>query len=125
MMSPKQPEQPKSREAGEMAGPDPRLAALGKAIEQENAEQQAFLPGSRNPAGASASGYARGMRLMSEFVAGILVGGFLGWAFDQLLGTLPLGLIVFTLLGFAAGMMNMVRASRQAEREVNQDSKGP
>ena len=124
-MSPKQSGRPEDAEGKISAGLDPRLAALGQAIEQESAEQRAVLPGSRNPSGAAASGYAKGARLMSEFVAGILVGGFLGWAMDQLLGTLPLGLIVFTLLGFAAGILNMARAGRQAQAEDNSDSKGP
>ena len=43
---------------------------------------------------------------------------------DQLLGTLPLGLIVFTLLGFAAGILNMARAGRQAQREAEKDRRG-
>ena len=52
---------------------------------------------------ATASGYARGFRLSSELVAGVLVGAGLGWLIDRWLGISPWGLIVFLLLGFAAG----------------------
>jgi ATP synthase protein I len=44
-------------------------------------------------------------------VAGVLVGAAIGWALDRLLGTSPLGLIVFLLLGFVAGVVNVMRAA--------------
>jgi ATP synthase protein I len=76
----------------------------------------------RNPAGrpsdspdadraATASGYARGFRLSSELVAGVVVGAGLGWIIDRLLGISPWGLIVFLLLGFAAGVLNVMRTA--------------
>ena len=60
---------------------------------------------------ARASAMAVGLRLSSELVAGVLVGAVLGWGFDRLLATSPWGLIVFLLLGFAAGVINVVRSS--------------
>jgi ATP synthase protein I len=56
------------------------------------------------------SGLARGLRLSTEMVAGVLVGAGVGWALDRWLGISPWGLIVFLLLGFAAGVRNVVRA---------------
>jgi ATP synthase protein I len=56
------------------------------------------------------SGLARGLRLSTELVAGVLVGAFVGWALDRWLGISPWGLIVFLLLGFVAGVRNVVRA---------------
>jgi len=47
---------------------------------------------------------ARGFRLSSELVAGVLVGAVIGWGIDRLLSTSPFGLIVFFLLGFVAGI---------------------
>ena len=41
----------------------------------------------------------------------VIVGGGVGWAFDKGLGTSPWGLIVFLLLGFAAGIYNVMRSS--------------
>src|SRR3954468_9066492 len=60
---------------------------------------------------ARASAMARGLRLSSELIAGVLVGALLGWGFDRLLSTSPFGFIVFFLLGFAAGVMNVVRSA--------------
>jgi len=51
------------------------------------------------------------IRLGSEFVAAVLVGGGLGYLIDRLLGTLPFGLIILLLAGFAAGILNMARAA--------------
>ena len=66
--------------------------------------------GSGNGA-ARASAMALGFRLSSELIAGVVVGALLGWAFDHLLSTSPWGLIVFVLLGFIAGVVNVVRSA--------------
>ena len=60
---------------------------------------------------ATASGYARGFRLSSELVAGVLVGAGIGWLFDRLLGVSPWGLTIFLLLGFASGVLNVMRSA--------------
>jgi ATP synthase protein I len=60
---------------------------------------------------AKASAMAIGLRLSSELVAGVLGGAALGWGFDRLLSTSPWGLIVFLLLGFTAGVINVMRAA--------------
>src|SRR5688500_10452643 len=79
---------------------------------QAGAEEQA--------AHARASAMAVGLRLSSELVAGVLVGALLGWGFDRFLSTSPWGLIVFLLLGFTAGVMNVMRSAgamaKQSER---------
>ena len=56
-------------------------------------------------------GYAVAMRLAADFVAGVLLGAALGWGFDKLVGTSPWGLIVFLLLGFAAGILTVLRSA--------------
>ena len=60
-------------------------------------------------AGPSPLGQA--MRLSTEFIAGVLAGGILGWMFDRYLGTKPWGLIVLLMLGFATGVYNVMRVS--------------
>ena len=60
---------------------------------------------------ATASGYARGFRLSSELVAGVVVGAGIGWLIDRWLAISPWGLIVFLLLGFAAGVLNVMRSA--------------
>jgi ATP synthase protein I len=64
---------------------------------------------------ARASAMALGFRLSSELVAGVLVGALMGWGFDRLLSTSPFGLIVFVLLGFTAGVVNVIRSAGVAQ----------
>src|SRR5271157_1630875 len=60
---------------------------------------------------ARASAMARGFQLSSELIAGVVVGAVIGWGLDRLLSTSPFGLIVFFLLGFVAGVVNLVRSA--------------
>jgi ATP synthase protein I len=64
---------------------------------------------------ARASAMAIGFRLSSELVAGVVVGALIGWGFDRLLSTSPFGLIVFLLLGFVAGVVNVVRSAGRVQ----------
>ncbi len=64
----------------------------------------------KDRATGSAAGYGQAMKLSSEFIAGIAVGAGLGWAIDRLAGTSPWGLVVFLLLGFLAGILNVLRS---------------
>ena len=84
-----------------------RLDRLSRAIEAEKQEQAA----AEKPRSSGATGYGVAFRLASEFVAGVLVGAGLGWALDRVAGTSPWGLIGLLLLGFAAGVMNVMRVA--------------
>ncbi len=69
---------------------------------------------------ADASAIARGFRLSTELVAGVLVGAAIGWLLDRWLGISPWGLIIFLLLGFAAGVLNVMRAAGVVrDRQLN------
>lgn len=63
-------------------------------------------------------------RIAVEFVVGVGVGGFIGWVLDGQLGTRPWLMLVFLILGFAAGMLNVIRMARrmQAASEPMQKS---
>lgn len=50
-----------------------------------------------------------GFRVMSEFVASVVVGGVIGWAIDHWLGSSPAALILFIGLGTAAGFWSVYR----------------
>ena len=50
------------------------------------------------------------MHLATEFMAAVGVGGVLGYVLDYALGTLPIFFILFFLLGFAAGVRNLLRS---------------
>jgi ATP synthase protein I len=56
-------------------------------------------------------GVAMALRLGADFVAGVVVGAALGWGFDKLFDTSPWGLVVFLLLGFAAGLLSVMRSA--------------
>lgn len=60
---------------------------------------------------SGAAGYGQALKLSSEFIAGIAVGVGLGWMIDRLAGTSPWGLIIFLLLGFGAGILNVLRSA--------------
>ncbi|MCR6631015.1 MAG: AtpZ/AtpI family protein [Magnetospirillum sp.] len=59
-----------------------------------------------------------GFRIAIEFVAGIAVGGGIGWALDRWLGTAPVMMVLFLLLGGAAGVMNAYRAAKGMDESV-------
>ena len=85
-----------------------RLQRLGERLDQMGARREGEAgPGPRS----DPSAFARGFRLSTELVAGVLVGAFIGWALDRWLGTSPWGMMVFLLLGFAAGVINVVRTA--------------
>lgn len=81
-------------------------AKLGEA-EHRKADQREPVPSG----GSDPSAIARGFRLSTELVAGVIIGAIIGWLLDRLLGISPWGLIVFLLLGFVAGVLNVMRAA--------------
>jgi ATP synthase protein I len=67
-------------------------------------------PQAPRPAPASAmSGMSLGLQAGSEFVSAVVVGAGIGWVLDKGLGTKPAFLIVFFLIGVAAGVWNVIR----------------
>lgn len=63
----------------------------------------------------------QGWRMVIELVSGLLIGFGMGYGLDSLFGTLPIFLILFTLLGFVAGVRVMMRTAQ----EVQQEDAGP
>jgi ATP synthase protein I len=55
------------------------------------------------------SGMARGLRIGTEFISAVLVGAGIGYLIDLGLGTSPWGLLILLLMGFAAGILNVIR----------------
>jgi ATP synthase protein I len=86
-----------------------RLQRLGEGLARQRAGEPSD-DASENRA-ANAAGYAKGFRLSSELVAGVIVGAGLGWIIDRLFGISPWGFIVFLLLGFVAGVLNVMRSA--------------
>jgi ATP synthase protein I len=91
-----------------------RLGSLDQRLSQirDSRKVGTDQPGTESgDSAARASAMARGFRLSSELIAGVVVGAAIGWGFDRLLSTSPFGLIVFFLLGFVAGVVNVVRSA--------------
>lgn len=84
-----------------------RKAKLDAALRSSQAKEEAKSA----PPKSSMVGYAAAFRLSTEFIAGIVVGLMIGWLIDYAAGTSPFGLIVFLLLGFAAGIFNVLRSA--------------
>jgi ATP synthase protein I len=106
-----------ARERGDRGRPPPDEAALSARFQRLGERLGHFRPSRPSdsdpvsrPAG-NASAMARGFRLSTELVAGVLVGAGIGWLLDKWLGISPWGMIVFLLLGFAAGVLNVMRAA--------------
>lgn len=87
-----------------------RLGALKSAIAREKAEVVKTEEKSAiGPAPETTRGMAVGMRIVSELVAGVLVGGVGGYFLDRWLQTTPWLLIIGLLLGTAAGFNNVYK----------------
>lgn len=94
-----------------------RASGLGTRLDKVKAE-------AREKAGPEPDEQARGaamgqaMKISVELVVGIAVGGFIGKVLDDQFGTKPWLLIVFLMLGFAAGLANIVRTARRMQAEA-------
>jgi ATP synthase protein I len=95
--------------------PDPDDMERLRAIEARIAK----LRKDREPAPARADGHTMGQaawRMVTELVAGLLVGFGIGLGLDALFGTRPWLLVLFTLLGFWAGIRTMMRTARDVQQ---------
>ncbi|MEQ9447050.1 MAG: AtpZ/AtpI family protein [Rhodospirillaceae bacterium] len=64
------------------------------------------------------SGLGQGLRIGIEMVVSVAVGAGLGYFIDNWVGSTPLFMIVFLFLGFAAGIMNVLRIARGLDEAV-------
>ncbi|HEY6520508.1 MAG TPA: AtpZ/AtpI family protein [Roseiarcus sp.] len=96
--------------------PDDESAALRARLNRLSGE----LKGRATPPPASAqkpepksdavgSAMSLGLRAGSEFVSAVIIGLGIGWVLDRALHTNPAFLIVFFLIGVAAGIWNVIR----------------
>ena len=88
--------------------PDPeKLRGLGARIEK--VQQRRRIAATQPP--KTQLGIA--FRFSTEMVAALLVGGGIGWGLDWLFGTRPIFIVVFFILGAAAGILNVMRAAKE------------
>jgi ATP synthase protein I len=93
-----------------------RISELGDRLGRVRSQRES---GERADADAEmrGRGMAYGMRMAAELVAAVIVGGVIGWSLDWVLGSRPWLFLVFFLLGFAAGVVNVVRSYERMQRE--------
>jgi ATP synthase protein I len=85
------------------------LAGLEARLKEAQSRQEGRDPRSaRDDRGA---GLGLALRMGAELVAGVFVGVGIGWLLDGWLGTRPWLTVVFLFLGFAAGLVSMVRTA--------------
>lgn len=65
------------------------------------------------------------MRIVVELVAAIGIGGAIGYGLDRWLGTLPWLMLLFLVVGFAAGIANVYRAAQGYERRQRERNRDP
>lgn len=89
-----------------------RRDSLQKRLEQAQPKDE----GIEKSNDVSRKGYSQALKISSEFISAIVVGGIIGYLLDRLLyamalTTKPWGMIVFVLLGFCAGVLNVLRTT--------------
>jgi len=106
-------------QASPKEGTRARLADLNARL---NAVKSRHAVDEIEPSGGRGAALGMAFRLATELVAGILVGGFIGWQLDKWLDTTPLFLLVFFALGFAAGIYNVIRTARAMQLRAGGDA---
>lgn len=103
-------------EAGENMSehaPEPdELRALGARIDALK-QQEVPPPRKTGPTSGEVA-----IRFATELLSAVLVGGAIGWGLDWLFGTRPALTIAFFLVGAAAGIRNVMAASKDITRRT-------
>ncbi len=89
-----------------------RMAQLEAKID---AAKKAKAPKPR--ADADVSGGELAWRMVIEMVSGLGIGFGIGYGLDSLLGTIPIFLVLFTLLGLVAGVKVMLRSAKEVQEK--------
>ncbi len=107
-----------------MSGDDqpPSFEDLGARLKKARNAANPTGPEGSGRGAAGAGSMAAALRISMEMVAALVVGGFIGWFLDRFLGTGPWLLLVFLVLGFAAGMLGAVRESRRIQTQADQEA---
>ena len=100
-----------------------RVNDLGAKLGQVKSAK-AGVAQSGSAARATGRGMSYGLRMGGELVAAIVVGGGLGYYLDQWLGTKPWLFLLLFGLGFAAGVMNVLRSYNSLQAEIAKDTGG-
>lgn len=118
------PEPPDDRGSGkrrmteeERAAFEGRISDLGQRLGKVKAQRQADARADLD-AEMRGRGMAYGMRMAAELVSAVIVGGLIGYGIDWWIGSKPWFFLLFFVLGFAAGVLNVVRAYERMQKEI-------
>lgn len=106
-------EETTSGNAGRRPEPDPEEARLAERLSKLSvrlAAEEARAKPTVSKVETEATAVAKGFRYAGDLLGGVIVGVGIGWLLDRWLGISPWGLIIFTLLGFSAGVLNLMRS---------------
>ena len=98
-----------------MGAPEERSAKLDELDRRIRAAREARAP-KRGKTGEKFTAAGMAWRMTLELVVGGMVGAAMGWGLDALFGTLPVFLVVFILLGFAAGVRTVMRSAEELRK---------
>ena len=62
------------------------------------------------------SAFGLAMRITTDLISGVIIGGIMGWSLDRLFGTEPWLLIVFFVFGVFAGISNVIRTAKKMNK---------
>ena len=62
------------------------------------------------------SNFGQAFKLSTELVAAVLVGTIIGFILDNWFDTKPLFILIFFFVGFAAGILNVVRTAKEMQK---------
>jgi ATP synthase protein I len=105
------------------SGPGRDAESDRRRVDELDARLKAARGTSQKPAEGSGMSHRQtgvAYRVLVDMIAGLLVGGFLGYWLDRWLGWAPYSMVVGLLVGFAAGVNNAWRAIRVYSEETAQ-----
>lgn len=97
-----------------MTDPDkplPSLEELQKDIDKLKPHKQ-----DESPEKVPSSDVGKAMRVAGDLMAGVVVGGAIGYGIDKWCHTSPVFFILFFFIGFVAGVRNLMRGYKESER---------
>lgn len=99
--------------------PDPeRLKELDARIKAAKGEEEGTKTGDEAYNQASFA-----WQMVIELTVGLVIGFGIGYGLDSLFGTKPIFMVLFILLGFAAGMKVMLGTAAQMQKKAEDASK--